>query len=52
MIARAELGITGSGLNCHQCSGSGGLCTNSTDEGDLIDCGDGVNTCLVAQSES
>ena len=51
MIARAELGITGSGLMCHTCSGTSGLCLNSTDEGSLIDCGEGVSTCLVATGE-
>ena len=48
MIARAEQGITGSGLNCHVCSGTSNLCTNSTDQGTLIDCGEGVVTCLIA----
>ena len=52
MIARAEQGITGSGLNCHVCSGSSNLCTNSTDQGTLIDCGEGVVTCLIATSKS
>ena len=50
MIARAEQGITGSGLHCHSCSGTSNLCTNSSDEGTLIDCGEGVVTCLIATS--
>ena len=48
MIARAEQGISGSGLNCHSCSGTSNLCTNSSDEGTVIDCGEGVTTCLIA----
>ena len=52
MIARAEQGITGSGLHCHSCSGSSNLCTNSTDQGTLIDCGEGVVTCLIATGNS
>ncbi len=51
MIARAEQGITGSGLHCHSCSGSSNLCTNSSDQGTLIDCGEGVVTCLIATSK-
>ena len=48
MIARAEQGISGTGLNCHSCSGTSNLCTNSSDEGTVIDCGEGVTTCLIA----
>merc|ERR1711936_1219984 len=52
MIARAEQGISGSGLNCHSCSGTSNLCTNSSDEGTVIDCGEGVTTCLIATDGS
>ena len=52
MISRAELGITGSGLECHTCSGEAGLCSTADDEGTAVDCGEGVDTCLVATSES
>jgi len=48
MISRAELGITGSGLECHTCSGEAGLCSTADDEGTAVDCGEGVDTCLVA----
>ena len=51
MISRAELGITGSGLTCHTCTGDSGICANMEDEGVAIDCGEGVSTCLVAQSK-
>lgn len=50
MISRAELGITGSGLECHTCSGEAGLCSTADDEGTAVDCGEGVDTCLVATS--
>lgn len=50
MISRAELGITGSGLECHTCSGEAGLCSTADDEGTAVDCGEGVDTCLVASS--
>ena len=52
MISRAELGITGSGLECHTCSGEAGLCSTADDEGTAVDCGEGVDTCLVATSTS
>ena len=50
MISRAELGITGSGLECHTCSGEAGLCSSADDEGTAVDCGEDVDTCLVATS--
>ena len=30
------------------CTGAGGLCSNASDAGDIVDCGEGVVTCLVA----
>ena len=51
MISRAASGITGSGITCHTCTGEGGLCTDANDEGSLVDCGEGVETCLVAKSK-
>ena len=51
MISRAEQGITGSGIKCHTCTGDSGICSTVDDEGVVTDCGEGVSTCLVAQSK-
>ena len=50
MMARAEMGVTGVGRYCHQCRGQGGLCGSSTDAGRSLDCGQGVNTCILAHN--
>ena len=51
MITTAESGITGVGVECHVCSGAGGMCTADTDGGSVTNCGDGVQTCLLAASK-
>ena len=48
MITRAESGIVGNGIECHVCIGDGGICTEESDGGTVINCGEGVETCLLA----
>ena len=50
MIAKAQSGTIGDGVECHVCSGTGGLCTGENDGGLVVNCGDGVRTCLLAKS--
>ena len=48
MIQRAESGIVGDGISCHVCTGDGGICSSESDGGSVINCGEGVDTCLLA----
>ena len=51
MMARAEFGLTGVGQYCYRCSGQGGLCSGGAQDGGMgLDCGDGVNTCVLAHN--
>ena len=48
MMARAEFGVTGVGRHCYQCGGRGGRCRSGQDRGVGMDCGEGVDTCIMA----
>ena len=53
LIARAELGFSGTGLQCYLCTGGTSgqyLCASSTDPGTAIDCGTGVATCRLGKT--
>ena len=50
MVARAEFGFSGVGRKCHVCDGEVGLCNSGRDEGVILDCGEGVRTCVLAKS--
>ena len=52
MITRAESGIVGDGIECHVCTGNGGICSGESDAGSIINCGEGVETCLLATGRS
>ena len=49
--ARADLGVTGVGRHCYQCRGRGGLCEGGAEDGGVVmDCGEGVQTCVLARN--
>ena len=49
--ARADLGVTGVGRHCYQCGGRGGLCEGGAEDGGVVmDCGEGVQTCVLARN--
>ena len=48
---RADLGVTGVGRHCYQCGGRGGLCEGGAEDGGVVmDCGEGVQTCVLARN--
>jgi hypothetical protein len=52
LITRAELGLSGTGIQCRLCTGGGAgqyLCSGgAADDGLSVDCGTGVATCRLA----
>ena len=50
MLERVESGISGSGIQCHVCSGNLEVCAGLGDGGSVIDCGEGVSTCMLGKS--
>ena len=43
--------MTGVGRHCYQCGGRGGLCEGGAEDGGVVmDCGEGVQTCVLARN--
>jgi len=44
------MGISGTGLVCHVCTGEENECQSAADAGTSTDCGDDVRSCLLGKS--